>query len=110
MSVYVLHFDPPFAHARHYIGFTPDPTVARRVSEHMTCGPRGNPLVKAAIGAGCAVTLAHAFEGEVYGRDFERNLKARRTTRAWCACCGVGAKPVPSPSSISARFRAAKAY
>jgi hypothetical protein len=107
MTVYVLHIDPPFKHARHYIGFTPDRTAARRVAEHLNGSFRGNPLIKAALNAGCQVRLAHEFPGA--SREFERWLKDRKDVRRWCACCGVGARPVPSATSISEGYRNRKA-
>lgn len=106
MTVYVLHFEPPYLHARHYVGFTPDANADRRVGEHLAAGSKGSPLVAAAVRAGCEVKLAHAFPGA--GRDFEANLKARRDVRKWCPCCATAGRPLPDPSRISARFRAAK--
>lgn len=103
MTVYVLHFDPPFKHARHYIGYTPDETAERRVREHVQGLAAGSPLVKAAVEAGCEITLAHEFPGA--GRDFERWIKDRRTTPRWCVCCGKGQRPVPDPGNIPAAFR-----
>ena len=108
MTVYVLHLDPPLKHARHYIGYTPDATAARRVGEHLSGSAKANPLIRAALAAGSIVTVAHVFEGDAAGRDFERHLKDRRDTRAWCGCCGVGARRLPDPARLTDRFRAAK--
>jgi hypothetical protein len=106
VTVYVLHLDPPYKHARHYIGYTPDATAERRVNEHLSCLSKGNPLVRAAVEAGCEVTLAHEYPGA--GRDFERWLKARRDTARWCKCCGLNEVPVPTPERMTARFLAKK--
>jgi hypothetical protein len=57
----VLHIDPPFKHARHYIGFTPDPTADRRVSEHLNGLFKGTPLIKAALDAGHTVAWRISF-------------------------------------------------
>lgn len=108
MTVYLLHIEPPLAHARHYIGFTSDPTADRRIAEHMAGGAKGSPLIRAALAAGRRVSVAHVFEGDAAGRDFEANLKAQRNTRGWCPHCGINARRLPDPSRISARFRAAK--
>ncbi len=107
MTVYVLHIDPPFKHARHYIGFTPDPTADRRVSEHLNGLFKGTPLIKAALDAGHSVRLAHQFPGA--NREFERWLKDRKDVRSWCPCCGVNTRPIPSPGSISDAYRRKKA-
>lgn len=102
MTVYVLHFEPPYRHAAHYIGYTPDETAARRFGEHLR--GVGSPLVKAALKAGSRVVLAHEYPAA--GRDFERSLKARRDTKLWCGCCGVHRRPHPSPARITEAFRA----
>ena len=103
MTVYVLHFDPPYLHAGHYIGYTPDETADRRVREHKECLAAGSPLVKAAVKAGCEVTLAHEFP--LAGRDFEAWLKSRRDTSRWCSCCGNAARKTPDPEKIPEVFR-----
>lgn len=90
MTVYVLHFDPPYKHARHYIGFC-EGTVEKRFERH--CNGNGNPLVKAAKNAGSKITVAHVFEGA--SRTFERQLKNRRDVCKWCKLCGRKQRKVP---------------
>ncbi|WP_298981528.1 hypothetical protein [uncultured Roseibium sp.] len=107
MTVYVLHFSKPYKHARHYIGYTPDASAARRVQEHISGSVKGNPLVKAAIDNGATVTLAHEFPGA--SREFERWLKDRRDVGSWCHCCGIKSKPLPDPKNIRDRYRERKA-
>ncbi len=34
-TVYLLHFDPPYHHARHYLGFTDRVSLRVRVEEHL---------------------------------------------------------------------------
>lgn len=89
MTVYVLHFDPPFKHACHYIGFTD--SLDTRFETH-TNG-QGSPLVKAAIAAGSVITVAHVFEGA--DRTFERKIKNRRDVCKWCPSCGRNERKVP---------------
>jgi hypothetical protein len=105
-SIYVLHFEPAFGHARHYIGFTTDPEPDRRVREHLSCSAKGNPLVKAAVKSGSSVTLAHVFSGSGIDRNFERSLKNRADTARWCPCCGNDSRPIPSPSRRRPAFAA----
>ena len=71
MSVYLLHFDPSYQHAAHYIGYCHDDTPERRLEQHLS--GRGSPLVKAAVAAGSKVHVAHFFQGA--SRTFERKLK-----------------------------------
>lgn len=91
-AVYVLHFDPPFRHAEHYIGFTEHPDVATRIHEHLkTKG--GSPLVRAAVAAGCRIEIAHVFVGA--DRKFERRIKNRADVSRWCRLCGRNERRVP---------------
>src|SRR3954452_8463461 len=67
-TVYVLHFEPAYHHARHYIGWAV--SVEPRLAEHMAGS--GSPLVRAAIAAGVRVELAATIPGSRY---LERRLK-----------------------------------
>jgi predicted GIY-YIG superfamily endonuclease len=78
--IYLLHLDPAFRHARHYLGSTDD--VERRLLEHMT--GRGSPLVRAAVNAGCVVELAATWEGS---RTDERRLHSRKESPRLCPIC-----------------------
>lgn len=83
--IYILHIDPPLAHARHYVGWTKDRDVSRRVSQHLNqTGSRPSPLVGAALAAGCTVTLARVLDGD---RTFERRIKARHGASSYCPIC-----------------------
>jgi hypothetical protein len=83
--IYILHIDPPLAHARHYVGFTEDDDVARRVNEHINqTGRRPSKLVGAALRAGCAVTLVGTMPGD---RTRERRLKDGGSASKYCPLC-----------------------
>lgn len=104
MTVYVLHIDPPYRHARHYIGFTPDATADRRIAEHLA--GTGSPLIRAARAAGCTIQVAEVFAGAP--RLFERNLKRRRDTASWCHLCARFRRRTPDPAALTPEFLAAK--
>lgn len=81
-KLYLLHFEPSFKHAQHYLGWTSDVDV--RVERH--CNGRGSPLVKAAIAAGCTVTVVRVWEDAT--RSDERALKAKgKNNRKLCPTC-----------------------
>lgn len=82
-GLYLLHFDPPYRHAGHYLGFALD--VERRVREHLRSGPRSSPLVRAALAAGSVVTLARTWEGG--DRTLERRLKRWNGHARLCPLC-----------------------
>lgn len=80
-TVYLLHFEPPLGHARHYLGWAKD--HEQRFLEH--CRGAGSPLVRAAVAAGCEVVTARTWHG--VDRHFERRLKNRKETPRLCPIC-----------------------
>lgn len=72
-GIYLLHFEPRYRHADHYLGYADD--VLRRVHEHRT-GVSGVKLTEAAARAGCTMMLVRVWRRK--GRKFERQLKGYR--------------------------------
>lgn len=88
--IYVLHIDPPFHHARHYVGWTKDGNVEKRVREHITqTGSHPSKLIGAALAAGRTVTLAGTLPGD---RTEERRLKNLGGASRYCPRCNSGYK------------------
>lgn len=85
MTVYLLHFFPALAHAKHYIGWTNDDDAVRRSLEHKNGTQKGSPLIRAALAAGATIKLARIWEGA--DRKFERKLKKRKNAARLCPCC-----------------------
>lgn len=81
-TVYLLHFEPRYRHAGHYLGSTLAGSEHDRIADHLT--GRGSPLVRAAVDAGCSVVLARTWRG---GRDTERRLKDRKNSPRLCPLC-----------------------
>jgi predicted GIY-YIG superfamily endonuclease len=81
-TVYVLHFEPGYKHARHYIGWTAGDDVTTRLQVHLQ--GRGSPLIRAAVQAGVEVQLAATYPGT---RHLERRLKRWHKTGQFCAIC-----------------------
>lgn len=82
-GLYLLHFDPSYEHAGHYLGFAED--IARRLGEHAAGNGKSSPLVRAAMGAGCEVTLAATWPRQ--GRKTERRLKDAGGLSRYCPTC-----------------------
>ena len=80
-TVYLLHFDPPYRHARHYLGFTAGP-IEDRVALHIT--GQGARLVEVAVNAGCSVELARTWPGS---RTVERQKKRQGGAARCCPIC-----------------------
>lgn len=83
MTVYLLHFDKPYKHARHYLGFTRNKDALTRFAEHGTA--KGARLTRVAVENGVKLTLAAVWPGAP--RSFERKLKNRADVAKWCPCC-----------------------
>ena len=81
-TVYLLHFERPIEHARHYLGWALD--VHARVDEHLAGS--GARIVRAAVARDIHVELVRTWEG--VDRHFERKLKNGRNHRRFCPVCG----------------------
>lgn len=86
--VYLLHIEPPLAHASHYVGFTVDDEPHARVAQHLA--GQGTPLVRAALVAGSVVTLEGWWPTCAGGRHLERTIKMQKNTARLCPRCGGG--------------------
>ncbi len=80
-TLYLIHFDPPYKHAKHYIGFTTN-GVTDRMKEHRE--KRGARLTQVAVGAGCQLLLVRTWEGE---RTQERVFKKQHNSPRLCPLC-----------------------
>jgi predicted GIY-YIG superfamily endonuclease len=78
--VYLIHFDAPLSHARHYIGWTRD--LASRIQRHAE--GRGSPLLRAVTAAGIRWRVARLFKG---GKSLERHLKNYHGAGRLCPYC-----------------------
>lgn len=83
MPVYLIHFDEPFKHAEHYIGFvTKQSNLSLRMDHHKN--GRGARLMDAVSKAGIDWRVVRYWpKGD---RTFERRLKGRSAKR-YCPIC-----------------------
>ena len=87
MAVYLLHFDRPYKHAKHYLGFAEDARLHQRIDEHYNASPgdgKYHRLVSVAKQAGISFTLARIWPRA--DRKRERQLKQHSSTR-YCPIC-----------------------
>ncbi len=97
-TVYLLHFDRPYAHARHYLGWTHPGGLDARLAEH--AAGRGARLLHVVAGAGIGWTLARTWTGT---RARERALKLQGGASRRCPLCGVRPRtPKPGTTPPSA--------
>jgi hypothetical protein len=89
-TVYILHLDPPYKHARHYTGHAEPGRLHARLAAHAAgTGARLMQVVKA---AGGSFRLARTLPGS---RTRERELKDRHEAPRLCPIC----TPHPMPAS-----------
>jgi predicted GIY-YIG superfamily endonuclease len=88
-TVYLLHFDRPYKHARHYVGWTAR-NVKRRLAEHEA--GRGARLLAVVREAGIGWQLARLWPG---GRARERQIKRQGGHARKCPLCGVTPRRLP---------------
>jgi len=80
--IYLLHFDTPYRHAGHYLGFTKHDSVDERVAKH--AAGTGSRLMQVVVRAGITFKLARTWEG---GRVRERQLKKQGGASRRCPIC-----------------------
>ena len=82
--IYLIHFDRPLHHARHYLGYCADGELQVRLIRHRA--GRGARLLAVLRGLGIGWRVVRTFEGD---RHFERKLKNRRNARYLCPVCSI---------------------
>lgn len=85
-TIYLLHFDRPYKHARHYTGWTVD--LDARLAEHSA--GRGARLLAVVAAEGIGWQLARTWIGS---RSRERRLKNWGGASRRCPLCGITPRP-----------------
>lgn len=80
--VYLIHFDKPFHHAKHYIGYVHS-DLGGILEAHRN--GYGSKVLRALMKAGIGWQVVKLWkEG---GRKFEKQLKRRKKTSVFCPIC-----------------------
>jgi predicted GIY-YIG superfamily endonuclease len=88
-TVYLLHFNQPYKHARHYVGWTAR-NIKVRLAEH--AAGHGARLLAVVREAGIGWQLARLWPG---GRARERQIKRQGGHARKCPLCGVTPRCLP---------------
>jgi hypothetical protein len=91
-TVYLLHFDQPYRHARHYQGWAAD--LERRLAEHRAGGQAAARLMQVIHAEGIGCTLARTWRGT---RGRERQLKVQGGASRRCPVC-IAVRDASRPS------------
>lgn len=81
--VYLIHFEVPYHHAKHYLGFCEDNNLASRMERHKS--GNGSKLIRAVEKANIKWSLVKVWENQ--SRSFERVLKNKKNSCKLCPCC-----------------------
>jgi len=82
-TIYLLHFERPFRHARHYLGWTEGDRIDERLERHRS--GNGSKLMRAVTNAGIDFRIARTWSGT---RHLERELKkSKNVPRQHCTIC-----------------------
>lgn len=78
--IYLLHFQRPYRHARHYLGYTEN--LEERLQRHRD--GHGARLIEVITNAGIAFRIARTWDGD---RTLERRLKNQKNNPRLCPYC-----------------------
>jgi hypothetical protein len=95
--IYLIHFDRPLHHARHYLGYCADGTLQVRLIRHRA--GRGARLLAVLRELNIGWRVVRVFEGD---RQFERRLKGSGSTRLCPVCRVRPVQPRAAPKALSA--------
>jgi predicted GIY-YIG superfamily endonuclease len=87
-TVYLIHFNRPYRHAQHYIGYTDD--LGQRMAAHRA--GNGARLLEVISDAGITWRLARTWEGD---KALEKRLKAQHNAPRLCPICQAKAGKSP---------------
>jgi predicted GIY-YIG superfamily endonuclease len=83
-TVYLIHFNRPYRHARHYLGYSTN--LDKRITDHLV--GMGARLMEVITNAGIEWKLARTWRGD---RQLERRLKNRKEAPKLCPICNPNA-------------------
>lgn len=92
--VYVIHFDEPYKHAKHYTGYAEN-DVDERIIKHDA--GKGANLMRVVTEAGIGFKIAKVYYN--VDRKFERRLKNRGGASKHCPICIAQAKLIKEKKS-----------
>ena len=80
--IYIIHFETPLHHARHYVGYCREGALEERLLRHRS--GQGSRLMYAVELAGIDFVVALTHPGD---RHFERRIKRAKNTPRFCPLC-----------------------
>jgi hypothetical protein len=82
-TIYLLHLEPAYRHAKHYLGFVEGEDVESRLKEHLR--GTGGRLCAVAVANGCKLELVRTWPNKT--RNDERRMKMNAHIPRKCPIC-----------------------
>lgn len=80
--IYIIHFDRPLSHARHYVGYCDDNRLPERLEEHRA--GMGARILTECNRQGIGYQVVRTMKGD---RRRERQIKRAKCTPRYCPIC-----------------------
>lgn len=94
--IYILHFNTPYKHARHYVGFAEsEETFRERIRQHRA--GQGARLTQVLKENEIGFVVARIMDGD---RTRERQIKNGKKTTGYCPICASMKKPVHTKAQL----------
>lgn len=81
--IYIIHFDQPFHHARHYVGYCQEGGLTTRIDQHRS--GTGSVLLRHLNEVGITWRVVNLIHGG--DRVMERTIKRTNHVNRWCPFC-----------------------
>ena len=96
-TVYLIHFERPFKHVQHYIGWTAN--LDKRMQRHRD--GKGSRLLRAVNQAGISWEVVQTWDGD---RGLERQLKELKNAPKLCPKCRNEMLSIPEEHGFRIRY------
>jgi hypothetical protein len=103
-DVYILHLDPPYKHAAHYSGFSPENSegIQARIADHAAGGPAAARLMQVQHEAGGTFRIGRVWRGVT--REREVRVKESSAAKYCLVCRGQPEVDLDLPPEPGARW------
>jgi hypothetical protein len=95
-TIYLIHFDKPYHHAKHYLGWANDRNLEARLEHHRN--GNGSRLMAAVAKAGIEWKVVRTWRGS---RDTERTMKNNGAVGKYCPICHERPRGTKQPEILN---------
>jgi len=100
--IYILHFDEPLCHARHYVGVAHSSNLHRRLRDHAM--GNGARLTEVLLDRGINWQVGGLIETSGHPRIYEDMIKRGGHTKVYCEICTKRPHKLPTCRAVSPKL------